>query len=292
MNRPPRKPRKPSRPAKPGPAKPSPAKSAAAPTAWQDQAVWYDARHGERGDDLHSQVVLPAVLRRLRAKPGQRVIDCCCGQGVLARLLAAQGVEVTAIDAASSLIDAARAHGADGIDYQVADARSLDLPAASADHAAVVLALQDLDPIDGVLRGLATAVKPGGNLVIVLTHPCFRIPKQARFGYDEKAGVQYRRVDAYLQPQAIPITTHPGQGRGGPKGREQDAQKAERISSTSFHRPVSSYLEALGQAGWAVTGCEELCTPRRGTPGKRAEAEERAAREFPVFLLLSAVRLP
>jgi hypothetical protein len=50
-------------------------------------------------------------------------------------------------------------------------------------------------------------------------------------------------------------------------------------------------LNALGQAGYGVIGAEELGSPRRGSPGKWAAADERAAREFPVFLLLTAVRL-
>lgn len=251
----------------------------AAETAWQDQAQWYDERHGESGDTLHRELVLPAVLRQLAPTPGQRVLDCCCGQGVLGRLLAAQGIASLGVDAAPALIEAATARAGEHDRFRVGDARDLAacLEGERFDHAAVVLALQDLDPIEPVLAGLAAAVATGGRLVLVLTHPAFRIPKHARFGWDEERGIQFRRVDAYLQPRAIPITTRPG-AEGG-------------AASTSFHRPLQAYLAALGQSGWGVIGCEELCSPRRGSQGRKAEAEEQAAREFPMFLVLTAIRL-
>ena len=251
----------------------------AASTAWEQQAQWYDERHGERGDELHQQVVLPAVLRQLQAQHGQRVLDCCCGQGVLGRLLAAQGVASVGVDAAPGLIERAQERSGALEQYLVGDARDLaaSLGDERFDHAAVVLALQDLDPMEPVLQGLAERVHTGGRLVIVLTHPAFRIPKRARFGWDEERQVQFRRVDAYLEPEALKITTRPGQ-RGS-------------AASTSFHRPISAYLNALGRCGWAVVGSEELTSPRRGSKGKRAEAEERAARAFPLFLVLTAQRL-
>lgn len=250
----------------------------AAETAWEDQAAWYDARQGSRGDELHRELVLPAVLRQLAAAPGQRVLDCCCGQGVLGRLLAPQGVATLGIDAAPALIEAARSRAGALEDYRVGDVRELGavLGGERCDHAAVVLALQDLDPIEPVLAGLAAAVVPGGRLVVALTHPAFRIPKHAGFGWDERRGIQYRRIDAYLQPVSVPITLRSG---------------GETVRGTSFHRPLQHYLTALGAAGWGVIGCEEPASPRRGSPGPRAEAEERAAREFPLFLILTAVRL-
>lgn len=252
----------------------------AAETAWEPQAGWYDQRQGERGDDFHSQLVLPAVLRQLQARPGQRVLDVCCGQGVLGRHLAEAGMEVVGIDASPSLIEAARARAGHRERYVVGDARTLDavLPGQRFDHAAVVLAIQDLDPIEPVFAGLRALVKPGGRIVMVLTHPCFRIPKRTAWGFDEEVGVQYRRLEGYMTPLSLPIKTHPGQVN-------------DSSSTTSFHRPLHHLLTAMGTAGLAVIGCEELCSHRRGTQGIRSGAEDRAAKEFPVFMVLTATRL-
>nr|MBA3710713.1 SAM-dependent methyltransferase [Planctomycetota bacterium] len=55
---------------------------------------------------------------------------------------------------------------------------------------------------------------------------------------------------------------------------------------------LSAYLDALGAAGFGVIAADELCSHRRGTKGPRFGAEDRAMKEFPLFLVLTAVRLP
>ena len=82
-------------------------KAQAASTAWEQQAEWYDQRHGQHGDRWHEELLIPAILRQLNLQGERLVIDCCCGQGVVARAVAAQGAEVIGVDAAPSLIEAA-----------------------------------------------------------------------------------------------------------------------------------------------------------------------------------------
>src|SRR3954466_7560681 len=94
---------------KPQPAHPSPAKR----TDWGDVAVagWYDQLVGESGSEYHREVVLPGVLKLLEPQPGAKIVDLACGQGVLCRILQSKGAEVTGIDAAETLIQAARQRG-------------------------------------------------------------------------------------------------------------------------------------------------------------------------------------
>src|SRR5262245_8391071 len=95
-------------------------------TDWEQVAGWYDQLVGEAGSEYHAQVVLPGVMRLLDPKPGQKIIDLACGQGVLCRMLQKKGAEATGIDAAESLISAARQRGPADIRYEVADARELE----------------------------------------------------------------------------------------------------------------------------------------------------------------------
>lgn len=265
------------------PAAAGPRRVAAAPaadTAWEAGASWYDQVVGADGDDFYQRLLLPAVLARLAAKPGQRVLDVACGNGVLGRALAAAQVASTGIDASPALIEAARRRAGPLEQHLVGDARRLDavLPGLVVDHAALVMCLQDLDPVAPVLAGVARAVHPGGRVVMALSHPCFRIPRRSSWGWDAEQMGQYRRLDGYLSPFAVPIRLHPG-------------QVADTTSTRSFHRPLSAYLEACGTAGLGVVGCDELCSHRRGTRGRRSAAEERALSEFPLFLVLTAVRV-
>lgn len=267
---------------RPGPP-PRPAEPAtpAADTAWEGQAQWYDERQGQTGDDFHSRLVLPAVVRALAARKGERVLDLACGQGLLGRILAELGVASLGLDASPSLISASRLRTGEPARFVLGDARKCGelLVNEQFDHGACVLALADLDPIKGLLAGAATLIKPGGRLVLALTHPCFRVPQASGWGWDETKQVQYRRLDGYLLPRKVMILTHPG-------------VEYDRAASTHFHRPLSLYLNALGAAGFGVVGAQELCSHRRGSQGRKSAAEDKAAREFPVFLILTAVRLP
>src|SRR5438105_1566422 len=94
-------------------------------TDWGEVADWYDQLVGEGGSEYHREVILPGVVRLLDVQAGQAALDIACGQGVLCRVLAARGAEVTGVDAAAELIRAARERGGERIAYRVGDARDL-----------------------------------------------------------------------------------------------------------------------------------------------------------------------
>ena len=73
-------------------------------TSWEGAAAWYDTHQGEKGDDFYSVLILPAVERLLGSKRGHHVLDVACGQGVLGRHLAKQGVRTTGVDASPTLL--------------------------------------------------------------------------------------------------------------------------------------------------------------------------------------------
>ena len=266
-------------------ARPRPdSRPSAAPRAgvgWDQVATWYDKLVGDDGSDYHKQVILPAVLRLLNSKPNERVLDLCCGQGVLARLLIDERLagEVVGVDASTKLIEAARSRTTNPkAKFLIADVcANASWADGRFDAAACVMAVHDLEHIDKLFAHLSQALVPGGRAVIVMMHPCFRIPRQTHWGWDEEKKIQYRRLDRYSLPLSIPVTTHPGRGTG-----EQ---------TWFYHRPLSAYINALGAAGLAVTHCEELHSHRRSQAGPRSRGEHRAAEEFPLFMALTVEKL-
>jgi ubiquinone/menaquinone biosynthesis C-methylase UbiE len=247
-------------------------------TDWGDVADWYDKLVGESGSEYHREVVLPGVLRLLAAKPGERVLDVACGQGVLCRILRERGAEVTGVDAAAELVRAARERGPSDIAYHIADARELGfLPEAAFDAAACVLAIQNIHPIQPLFSGAARALRHGGRLVIVMMHPAFRGAKETSWGWDEQQKVQYRRVDRYLLPRKTPINTHPGKDPG--------------LYTWSFHKPIEAYVKALRNAGLLIDAIEEWPSHRTSTSGPRAAAENTARKEIPMFMAIRALKV-
>ncbi len=206
------------------------------------------------------------------------MLDLACGQGVLCRILAERGVEATGIDAARELIDAARKRGPAAIHYHVADAGELAfLPEAHFDAGACVLAIQNMHPLPPVVNSVARVMKPGGRLVLVMMHPCFRGPKETSWGWDEGKKVQYRRVDRYLVPRKSPIVAHPG--------------AAPDVYTWTFHKPIEAYVKALRQSGLLIDAIEEWASHKMSTSGPRAAAENTARKEIPMFMAIRAIKI-
>lgn len=254
-------------------------------TDWQKVAEWYDEHVGDEGGEYHREIILPNVLRLLsRGDAGVtdlRILDVACGQGVLCRQLHERGAKPTGVDSAEALVRAARERSAPEIDFHVADVRQLAempwLEPGAFDAAACLLAVQNIQPIRPMFESVVAGLKDGGRFVLVMMHPCFRGPKEAHWGYDTEANVQFRRVDRYLLPRKAPIVAHPG-------------QESQQYTWT-FHRPIEAYVKALRQAGLLVDALEEWPSHKTSEPGPRAAAENRARKEIPMFLAIRAVKV-
>src|SRR5207237_9456048 len=109
---------------------------------------------------------------------------------------------------------------------------------------------------------------------IVLNHPCCRITSQSSSGVNEKIKLQYRRMNVYMSAQTIPIQTAPS------KGEESEL-------TYSYHHNLSDYARFLQNGKFVITNMEEWCSDKK-SEGPKAKMEDRARREFPLFLAILA----
>ena len=259
-----------------------PGSRSAAPreTSWDRVATWYDGWVGDRGSTYHRQLAIPAVLDLLEPRADEAILDVGGGQGVLAPYLAEAGVRVTVIDASARLIAAARRRhaGLRGARFVAGDARRLSsvvgIEAGSFDAAVFLLSIQDMDSLGDVMGGIDWALRQESRVVLLMTHPAFRQPRHSGWGFDEGRKLTYRRIDGYLTEMAVPMKSL----GGGPPTR-------------SFHRPVSAYVNALADVGFATDAMLELPDlPPDRRPGTATRGDARANAEIPIFLGLRAVR--
>jgi ubiquinone/menaquinone biosynthesis C-methylase UbiE len=270
-------------------------------TSWQNVSSWYHENVGERGNYYHEHVVLPGVIRLLDLKHGNSVLDLACGQGVLARRLP-KGVSYTGIDAARSFVEQAQKmdHNPHH-QYIVSDVTEslFNNPQLIAHnvqlftHATIILALQNIEFPEKVLENVSCHLAPNGILVIVLNHPCFRIPRQSSWGIDEASKLQYRRINRYMNPLKIPITAHPGQvGDPSASLRMNSLSHFQKREFTwSFHHPLSDYSAMLSKNGFVIERLEEWTSDKESV-GEAAKMENRGRSEFPLFLTIKAIFSP
>lgn len=246
-------------------------------TSWGHVANWYHEHVSENVDTYHEKVIKPNLLRVLGDVRGKHVLDVACGQGFFSRALASASARVTGIDIAPQLIALAKKQGSADISYLVASADRIPLPDESFDAAICVLALQNIKNLSGTLAQVASLLKQGGMFAIVLNHPAFRIPRHSEWGFDPDADIQFRRVDSYLSESAHEIRMHPG--------------SAPDVITMSYHRSLQLYMKELAKHEFVLAGLEEWISHRVSEKGPRAQAEDRARKEFPLFLMLNARKL-
>ncbi|TME79832.1 MAG: class I SAM-dependent methyltransferase [Chloroflexi bacterium] len=236
----------------------------AARDSWEHVASWYDGWVGHSGSRYHQALAIPALLELLEPQPREEVLDIG---------------RYTGIDASVRLISIARRqHGREGR-FLVGDARRLrevpGLAAASFEAAVFLLSIQDMDPLEPIFASLEWVLRPRSRVVVLMTHPAFRQPRHAGWGFDPARKLVYRRVDAYLTPMAVPMKAI---GAHAP--------------TRSYHRPVSAYVNGLAAFGFAVDAMRELPDLPAGLkPGRRLSTPDaRANAEIPLFLAFKARR--
>lgn len=130
---------------------------------------WIDAWAGilGGGEQLHQ-----AIEQGLDPRPGERVLDLCCGTGryTLPLCRAARGASLVGVDAAPRMLDyLSRQEGARGVALAAADARQLPFSPGAFHKVLICGALHEMPAADRarVLAEAGRVMRPGAQLMII-----------------------------------------------------------------------------------------------------------------------------
>ncbi len=246
-------------------------------TDWGKVANWYD-EHLKESNNYHSQVILPNLARLIDLKPTESLIELGCGQGFFLQHLFEVSKNLAGVDLGPELISIAKQNNPK-INYLVASADDTHIfPEDKFDVVTIILALQNMKNLHAVVSNVARLMKKDGRAYIVLNHPAFRIPKQSDWHFDTRNFEQHRLIKKYMSELEIPIDMNPG-------------TRGKKEMTVSFHRPLQVYSKAFNKNGLAITKIEEWISHKKSEMGKRALAEDRARKEFPMFMCLELKKI-
>lgn len=230
---------------------------------WDDHAQWWIDGFTGGVDAEYTEQIIPMAVTELSGFG--RICDVGCGEGQVARALAASGARVVGVDPTRRNIEVARERGG-GPDYEVASADALPFADASFDAVVACLVFEHIDALDQSIAEVARILVPGGRFSFFLNHPLLQTPGS---GWIDDHMIdppeQYWRIGAYLVETESIEEVEPG------------------VMIRFVHRPLSRYVNTLASHGLVLEAMVEPAPP----PGFLARAPEYAlAHTVPRLLYL------
>ena len=232
--------------------------------------------YGELQDPTsHFSLRTNEILRLLGDISGKQICDLACGEGYLSRMMAKRGGMVTAVDISRALLQQAKKNSPGlSINFLLDDAQTLySVADKTFDVVICNMALMDIPVIVPVFQAANRILKPAGQFIIALLHPCFETPfrvPETITEVDEAGNYVACRVLHYNQ-----------------EGYWQSGGQGLRGTVGAYHRKLSTYLNWLIQAGFTIEEVAEPMLPETVTATSFAAQWNQ---KIPRSLIISSIK--
>jgi ubiquinone/menaquinone biosynthesis C-methylase UbiE len=257
---------------------------------WDEASkLWADfVRTGK--DYYREEMNNPATLRMIGNVKGKQLLDLSCGEGYNTRILAKKGALVIGVDFSKEMIRLARQREKRdmlGIRYYVSDAADLkELESERFDVVTCFMALMDIERYEDAISQVARVLKKNGRFVFSITHPCFEYGNEtggepfAEWKYEEATEDSAKRKTVHLE-----VRRYFGITRCEVSWNMKRLVKP--FQTTSFHRTLTDYFQALHRSGFVVT---RLVEPKPTSKGVSEYPSLRKHTLIPHSIVIEAIR--
>jgi ubiquinone/menaquinone biosynthesis C-methylase UbiE len=212
----------------------------------------------------------PGMFKILGNIRDKKVLDLACGEGFNSRMMAHRGAKVIGIDFSKNQIKYAKEMGKKdnlGIKYYICNATTLDMFKNNTfDVAASFMSIQDIKNYKRALKEINRVLKKKGRLVIGTTHPCFEktIYRDGKYYRDER----YFKNKTYTLYWTM-------------------KRLSKHFVTTSFHRTLTEYSNALYSAGFVIL---RLLEPKPTKKGLKVHPNLKENLLIPQSIVIEAIK--
>ena len=243
---------------------------------WSNASSHYFDLEGE----LKLTMLHPAITGLARATEGMRVVDFGCGEGGVAKSLAASGAEVLGVDKSLRTIELAKMRNATSRRLSFLHIVPHDYSSVLRDGPfdlailSLVLVTQRYET-DGqkIFEALGQSINQGGRLIVAESHPCFRHKIFSTFSTSMD-------VDRNYRGHALPFNVE-----------IRDGYHPERkVRFTDFHLPLAAICKLMFDAGFHIQGLAEIYDEVEAMnlhPTTRSRVDDRV----PAFILFEGIKV-
>ena len=246
---------------------------------------WADfVREGK--DHFRNEMNSPATFKIIGNVKNKDVLDLSCGEGYNSRILAKKGARVVGVDFSTEMIKYAKqTEKTDrlGIKYHVADAADLKmLKNQSFDIVTSFMALMDIERYEDAISEVARVLKRKGRFVFTITHPCFDYGDTTKGEpIAEWKGEDTREKEA----SHLEVYRYFGIMKSDVPWNMKRLVKP--FKTTSFHRTLTDYSEALRANGFVIS---RLFEPKPTSRGVAKYPALKKHLKIPHSIIIEAIR--